>query len=149
MAQALDLIIDGGILFDIGIRVGNICLRLIVVVIGNEVFHSVLRKELPELRAKLRCQRFIMGKNQRGSVAVGDDIRHGKSLAGAGDAKQHLIAQTHFDAAGQLINGLRLISRGFIFGNKLKIHVFSFRNPGQSKIPSSRSDTKSSSATTI
>lgn len=44
VAQTLDLVVDGGILFDVGIRLGNICLRLVIVIVGNEVFHGVSGK---------------------------------------------------------------------------------------------------------
>ena len=42
-----------GILFNKGIRVGDICLRLVVVVVGHEVFHRVVGEELLELLAQL------------------------------------------------------------------------------------------------
>ena len=49
VAQPVDLLIDGGILFNIGVRMGNVCLGLIVVVVGNEIFHNIVWKKLPEL----------------------------------------------------------------------------------------------------
>ncbi len=49
MAQPVDLLIDGGILFNIGVRMGNVCLGLIVVVVGNEILHNIVWKKLPEL----------------------------------------------------------------------------------------------------
>ena len=61
MAQAVDLLVDGGIFFDIGVRMGDIGFRLIVVVIGNKIFHRVVRKKFPEFAAQLRRQRLIMG----------------------------------------------------------------------------------------
>ena len=61
MAKAVDLLVDGGVLFNIGISMGNIGLWLVVVVIGNEIFHSVLREKFPELAAQLGRQRLIMG----------------------------------------------------------------------------------------
>ena len=60
VAQALDLIIDGGILLDECVRVRDVCLRLVVVIVRHEIFHGVVREELPELRAELRRQRLIM-----------------------------------------------------------------------------------------
>ena len=49
VAQPVDLLIDGGILFNIGVRMGNVCLGLIVVVVGNEILHNIVWKKLPEL----------------------------------------------------------------------------------------------------
>ena len=68
VAQTLDLVVDGGILFDVGIRLGNICLRLVIVIVGNEVFHGVFRKKLAELRAQLRGERFVVRQHERRAV---------------------------------------------------------------------------------
>ena len=54
MPELVDFIVDGGILFNIGVRPRNVCLRLVVVVVRDEVFYSVFRKKFPELRTKLR-----------------------------------------------------------------------------------------------
>ena len=61
--EALDLVVDARVLLDEGIRGGDVGLRLIVVVIGDEVFHRVVGKELLELAAKLGSQYFIMGQH--------------------------------------------------------------------------------------
>ena len=42
MAQALDVLINGGVFFDIGIGLRDIGFWLVVVVIGDEVFHRVI-----------------------------------------------------------------------------------------------------------
>ena len=41
-AVALDLVVDGRVLLDIGVRLGNVRLGLVVVVVGDEVLDSVL-----------------------------------------------------------------------------------------------------------
>ena len=51
VTQAVNLLIDGRILFDIGVRMGNIGFRLIVVVVGDEILHRVIWKKLPKLGA--------------------------------------------------------------------------------------------------
>ena len=81
MAQALDLVVDGGVLFDEGIRVGDIRLRLVVVVVGDEIFHGVVREELPELLAQLGCQGLVVGQHQGGPLDPFDDLGHGIGLA--------------------------------------------------------------------
>ena len=68
MTQAVDLLIDGGILFDVGIRVSDIGLRLIIVVVGNEILHRVIREKLPKLRTKLGSKGLVMGQHQCGAV---------------------------------------------------------------------------------
>ena len=68
MAQALDFIIDGGILFDIRVRVGDVCLGLIVVVVRDKILDSVFREKLAELRAQLRGERFVVRQHERRAV---------------------------------------------------------------------------------
>ena len=87
MAQAVYLVVDSAVLFDIGIGAGDIGLRLVVVVVGDEIFHGVIREKRAELGAELGGQRLIVGQHQRRAVALGDDVRHGKCLAGTGDTQ--------------------------------------------------------------
>ena len=122
--QPVDLLVDGGVLFNIGIRMGDIRLGLIIVVVGHEIFHRVVREKRPELRTELRSQRLVVCQHERRTVAVRDDVRHRKRLARAGHTEQHLLRQTVFDAPRQFFNGLRLVAGGLIIRNKLKIHVF-------------------------
>ena len=121
MAQALDLSVDGGVLLDEGIRVGDVRLRLIVVVVGDEVLHGVFREELPELLAQLGRQRLVVGQHQRGALHLLDDLGHGVGLAAAGDAQQHLLAQAVLQSLRQLFNGLRLVAGGGIFRNNFEL----------------------------
>ena len=110
--QPVDLVIGGGVLFDVGVRVGDVGLRLIVVVVGDEVFHGVLREKLLELRAELGGQGLVVGQHQGGPVHLCDDVGHGEGLAGAGDAQEHLFVNAVLKARGQGFDGLRLIARG-------------------------------------
>ena len=120
--QPVDLLVDGGVFFNVGVRVGDIRLRLVIVVIGDEVFHRIVRKKRAELRTELRSQRLVVCQHERRTVAVCDDIRHRKRLARAGHAEEHLLRQTVFDAPRQFFDGLRLVAGGLIIRNKLKIH---------------------------
>ena len=81
MAQPLDLVVDGAVLFDKGVRVGDIGLGLVVVVIGDEILHRVFREKLLELAAELGGQSLVVGKDKGGPVQPGNDICHGKGLA--------------------------------------------------------------------
>ena len=135
VAQPVDLLIHRGILLDVGIRVGNIGLRLIVIVIGNEIFHRVFRKKLPELAAKLGCQGLVVRQHQGGSVHLLNDGGHGEGLAGAGNAQKGLLMQSPVDAVHQLFNGLRLIAGGLVFGYQFEmIHIV----PPQGSRPGSK-----------
>ena len=100
---------------------GDIGLRLVVVVVGHEVLHRVVGKELLELLTQLGGQGLVVGQDQRRALDGLNDLGHRIGLAGAGDAQQHLLPQAVAEAAGQLFNGLGLVAGGRIRGNNLEI----------------------------
>ena len=114
--QAVDLLIGRGVLLNIGVGVGDIGLRLVVVVVGDEVLHGVFREEFPELLAELGGQGFVVGQHQGGALHLLDDLGHGIGLAGAGDALEHLLTQAVVHALGQGRDGLGLVAGGGVFG---------------------------------
>ena len=130
VAQALDLVIDGGVLFNIRVRVGDVCLRLIVIIVGNEVFHRVFREKLPEFRTKLGGERFVVRQHQRRTVQLLDHGSHGEGLAGAGDAQQNLRRHPLLDPARQGADGLRLVAGGGIGRMQFEIHRKHLRSRG-------------------
>ena len=73
----------------IGLR--QICLWLIIIEIGDKIFHAVVREELLEFRIQLAGERLIVRKDQRRLVHLRDHIGDRKGLAGTGGAKQHLF----------------------------------------------------------
>ena len=81
VAHAVDLVVDGAVLLDEGVRGGNVGFGLVVVVVGHEVAHGVVREELLELARQLGRQRLVVGDHQRGPVGLGDDVGHGEGLA--------------------------------------------------------------------
>ena len=123
--QPVDLVIGRGVLGDIGVGVGDIRLRLIVVVVGDEVLHGVVGKELLELGAQLGRQGLVVGQDQSGPLDLFDDLGHGEGLAGAGDAQQHLLLQSVLDPRRQGGDGLRLVTGGLVFRDHFKFrHSF-------------------------
>src|SRR5690606_34542779 len=52
--EFLNLVIDGQILFDIGVGRSDVRFRLVIVVIGNEVIDGIFGEKLLELTVKLR-----------------------------------------------------------------------------------------------
>ena len=120
-AEAVNLVVGGGVLGDIGVRVGNIGLRLVVVVVADEVLHGVVGKELLELRAELGRQGLVVGQHQGGPLDGLDDLGHGEGLSGAGDAQEDLLLQPALDARRQGGDGLRLVAGGLVFGYDLKL----------------------------
>ncbi len=89
-AQPVDLVIDGGVLLDVEIPRGDVGLGLVVVVIGDEVLHRVLGKELRELPIELRGERLVVRHHERRHLGVGYQVRHGKGFARTGNALEGL-----------------------------------------------------------
>ena len=92
VAQAVDLVVDRGVLLDVEVLRGDVGLGLVVVVVGDEVLDRVLGEELAELVAELRGQRLVVGDHQAGPLDRRDRPRHGEGLAGPGRAEQRLEA---------------------------------------------------------
>ena len=72
---------------------GDIGLRLVVVVVGHEILHRVVGEEFLELGAQLGGQGLVVGQHQGGTLHLLDDLGHGEGLARAGDAQQGLLVQ--------------------------------------------------------
>ena len=129
MTQPVDLVVDGAVLFNEAVGAGNVCLRLVVIVVGYEILHCIVREKLLEFGAKLRRQDLIVGKHQGGTVHLRNDVRHGEGLAGAGDSQQHLSLFPLVQTLHQLLNGFRLIPGRLIIRFEMKaclFHRFSF-----------------------
>ncbi len=116
MPHAVDLLVDRGFLLDIGVGARNVGLRLVVIVIADEIFDRVVGKEAPELAVELRRQRLVGRKDQRRALRLLDHLRHGEGLAGAGDAEQHLHAVVALHALDQLFDRERLVALGLEVG---------------------------------
>ena len=78
--------------------------------LGDKIFHCVIRKELFEFPIQLRSQRLIMCNNQCRLVHLLNNIRHGKCLTRSSNAKQRLTLVSFFEAFDQLFNCLRLVA---------------------------------------
>ena len=115
--QAVDFLIDGKVLFNIGIGGSQIGFGLIIIVIGHVVFHRVVGKKLLELTVKLRSQCFVVAQHQGGLVDLCNDVGYRKGLARPGNAQQRLVGNSLKHALGELTYGLRLVARRLIVGN--------------------------------
>ena len=120
VAHPVDLLVHRGFFFDIGVRARHIGLGLVIIVIGNEIFDGVVWKEALELAIELRRQRLVGREDERRPLRAGDDLRHRKCLAGAGDAKQHLVALSRLDPLHQFRDGARLVAARLIFRHQLE-----------------------------
>ena len=92
VAHAVDLLVDVGFLLDIGVGARDVGLRLIIVVVGDEILDRVVGEEALELAVELRGQRLVRREDERRALRRLDHLGHGEGLARAGDAEQHLVA---------------------------------------------------------
>ena len=91
-------------------------IQINIKILGDKVFHCVLREEFLHLAVELRCQCFIVGKYQSWFVEPGNDIRHSEGLTGTCNTKQSLKLVAFLEAPDQFFDCLRLVTGGFVFG---------------------------------
>ena len=124
VAELIDLVVHRHILFDVGIRAGDIAFRLVIVIVRHEVFHAVVRKKFAELVAKLGGERFVVRDDEGRTVDVFDDVRHRERFTAARYAYEHLRADPVLHPFGQFFDRLRLIARRLIRRYEFKfIHI--------------------------
>ena len=117
MAHPVDLLVQRRFLFDIGVGARDVGLGLVIIVIGDEIFDRVLREKALHLAVELRGQGLVRREDDRRPPGAGDDMRHGKGLARAGDAEQHLVALVARDPLAQFVDRLRLVAGRAEFGS--------------------------------
>ncbi|MBV6417344.1 MAG: hypothetical protein CMLOHMNK_02006 [Steroidobacteraceae bacterium] len=137
-AHLLDVLVDRGVLLDVGIARRDVRFRLVVIVVRDEVLDGILREELAELAIELRGERLVVRDHERRPLHLRDDIRDRECLARAGDAEQRLVREAVAEPFDELRDGLRLIARGRVVRAQLKkrggggtaVHVATVRNGG-------------------
>ena len=87
--EPLDLLVERGVLLDVGVGLRNVRLGLVVVVVGDEVLDRVAREELPQLVGELRGQGLVGLHDQDRALQPLGQPGHRRGLAGAGGAEQH------------------------------------------------------------
>ena len=118
--QLVDLLVDRGVLLDVGVGGRDVGLGLVVVVVGDEVLHGVVGEELAELGVELPRQRLVGRHHQRRPIHPLDHARHAKRLPAARDAQQRLVGVAALDALHQLLDGARLVAGGLELGDQAK-----------------------------
>ena len=88
MAEAIDLVVDRRVLLDVEVLRRHVRLRLVVVVVADEVLDRVVREELAELVAELRGERLVVGDHEGGTLKPLDRSRHRERLPGPGGPEQ-------------------------------------------------------------
>ena len=73
--QPLDLVVDRRVLLDVGVRLRDVRLGLVVVVVGDEVLDRVVGQQLAELVGQLGGQRLVRRHHQRRAAAAARPAR--------------------------------------------------------------------------
>ena len=118
VAHAVDLLVDGRFLLDIGVGARDVGLGLVVVVVGDEVLDRVVGEEALELAIELGGEGLVGREDQRGALGARDDLRGGEGLARAGDAEQDLVGLAVVDALDELGDGGGLVAGGVVVGGE-------------------------------
>ena len=127
VAQLVDLVVDAGVLLDVGVGRRDVGLGLVVVVVGDEVADRVVGKEALELVVELRGERLVGRDHQRWLVHVGDHVGHREGLARAGHAEQHLLTYAVAHVLRQCFDRGRLVALRTIAGDQSEDPLFAAR----------------------
>ncbi|MNZ54654.1 hypothetical protein D3C78_725610 [compost metagenome] len=119
-AHLLDMVVDRGVLLDIGVGGRYVGFRLVVVVVGDEVLNRVVREEGLELAVQLRSQRLVRRQNHGRALHLGDDVGDAESLAGTGHPQQRLVRKPGLQPFHHLPDGLGLVARRLEFRVQLE-----------------------------
>ena len=115
-------VIDTEVFLYIGIRDGNIGFRLVIVVIGYEVFYGVVGEEGLEFPVQLGGQRLVVAEDEGRALEALNDVGHGESLPGAGDAQQGYGRYALAQRLAELVDGFGLVAGRLIGRLELEIH---------------------------
>ncbi len=114
VAQPLDLLVDRGVLLDVGVRLRDVRLGLVVVVVRDEVLDRVVGQQLAELVRQLRRQRLVRRHHQGGPLQLLDHPGRGGRLAGTGGTEQDDVLLPAADPPLQLGDRRRLVTVGLV-----------------------------------
>jgi hypothetical protein len=112
--QPLNLLVDRRVLLDEGVRLWDVRLRLVVVVVADEVLDRVVGHEFAELVGQLCRQRLVGGHHQRRPLELLHDPCGGRALAGTGGAEKHDVLCTFLDPAADLLDRSGLVAGGLV-----------------------------------
>ena len=73
--QPLDLVVDRGVLLDVGVRLRDVRLGLVVVVVRDEVLDGVVGQQLAELVGELRGERLVRAPSPGWAAAAARSAR--------------------------------------------------------------------------
>ena len=118
-----DVLVDGGVFFDVRVGRRHVGFWLVVVVVADEILDRIVRKELPELAVQLRGQRLVVRQHERRSLHALDDVGDREGLARPGDAQQGLVCQAVAQGRRPARDRLGLVAGGLIVGLAAEMDV--------------------------
>ena len=110
-AQFLYLVVDAQVFLDVGVGHRQIGLGLVVVVVGDEILHGIVREKGLELPVELGRQGLVVAEYQGRPLQLLDYVGHRECLARAGDSEQSHGVRTGVYRLADFLDGLRLVSR--------------------------------------
>ena len=120
MPHFIDLVVDGGVFFKIGIGLGQLGFGLVIIVIADKISNCVIREKSLELIVKLGRKGFIMSEHQGRFLHPFYDVGNGISFSGPRYPEQGLGTWAGSQSLDQFFYGLGLVPRRFIVGVKFK-----------------------------
>ena len=108
--EPLDLLVDRGVLLDVGVGLRDVRLGLVVVVVRHEVLDGVVREELAQLVRELCGEGLVRLQHQDRSLDPLGQPRNRGGLAGAGRAQQDDVLLAGVDPPLQLVDRRRLVT---------------------------------------
>ena len=122
-AQPVDVVVDGGVLGDVGVGLRDVRLGLVVVVVRDEELDGALGEEPLQLAVQLGRERLVVRQHEGGAPEVRHHVRHRHRLPRPRHAQEGLVSLTAGEARGELADGARLVSRRRERGHELERHA--------------------------
>jgi len=89
--HAVDLLVAARVLLDVRVGPSDVGLRLVVVVVADEVLDRVVRQQATELGAELRGEGLVGAEHQHRALQLPHRPGHDVGFAATGDAQQDLL----------------------------------------------------------
>ena len=120
MPEPLDLLVDRGVLLDVGVGLRDVGLGLVVVVVRDEVLHRVVWEQLAQLVGELRRQRLVGQHDEHGPLQPLGHPSRGGGLAGTGGTHEHDVLDAVVHATLDLGDRSRLVARRLVVRDHLE-----------------------------
>ena len=110
-AHLLHVLVDRGVLLDVGVGRGDVRLGLVVVVVGDEVLDRVAGEEFAHLAVELGREGLVGREHQGRPLNGANDVGDGEGLSGPGHPEQGLVREAVSEAVHQGGDGRPLVAR--------------------------------------